>query len=64
MRGALILCGVFFAFCGALPFPALPEQFQVDVNMTKKRSGEYLGLESIAFDMVRGMNHIQVSGPG
>jgi hypothetical protein len=53
---------LFIVSCFGLPFPSLPEQFVVDVNMTGA-GGEWLGLETIAFDLLAGRNHIQVSGP-
>ena len=59
-----LLFGYFVVGCVAIPFPSLPEQFSVDINMTKKDSGEWLGYETMAFDLSNKRNHIQVNGPG
>ncbi len=58
----MFFCLFLFSLSFALPFPTLPEQFYVEVNMTGS-SGEWLGIETIAFDIEAGNNHIQVSGP-
>jgi|JI10StandDraft_1071094.scaffolds.fasta_scaffold275965_3 hypothetical protein len=54
---------VFFLIAGSsMPLPNLPEQFSMSINMTTS-SGEWLGIETMAFNLESGDNHIFVSGP-